>query len=1302
MTEQKPVNHEEQPKKTTNARPLKKIVVAIMLLFLVPITLLAILLISGSAQRQGIRLVDSALDSLSIEQVEGDLQQGLSLQNLRYQSAAVDIVLPKTILHFDLHCLWRLHLCIKEISLDSPSVQIDSANFSPSEPKQSDNKPLQRINLPVSVQLERFSVQNLNMNVDKHHIHLASFETALSLNNQTGLRLFPTQINQLKVNLHKENQPNAEDKIDKLEIESSAQSLKEEIDWDKLEQALTPALLANLESVTLPFDIHLNQIQGTDWQFSQSQNPQAPHLHIKNLSLDFEAKGERATLTQLLIESNLGTVQSEGGIQLSESFPVNFKTNIQVAEIKQKQKLWLPESQLQLTINGDLKGQTKLHLNLEGAAKGELQAEAYFNQAKTPFKMQLDAKAFRYPFDKKEERLIELSQTNLLLEGNLLDYRLALDSALEGVGLPKSKLDLQLKGQLQEAEIEKLQLDTLQGKATLQGKVAWRNKLQWNQNLQLQNLVLTGYTLQLPSRLSGELSTTGLINQEQWSVDIHKLDLQGSLSNKPLNLQAQLNAASGKNLGPLFVNVPNLDLNYGKNHLKASGKIGAESNFQMAINAPDLSGVLPELKANIQGAVALQGDIAQPNLTVQAKGQGIQYQQWRMNKFSLNGKVDVANLSEGKLDALLEGVSQEEVKFNQIKLSLAGNEQQHQLQFNMQGSPVAGKLQLSGSFDRHLQQWKGNLSQVQFQSALGNIQPNKNIALNYDHKNLQSQISDHCWLNPDVELCFTHPLSLGRNGDIAFNVKRFDLHLVNQLLDKELLKGKLQSEGKISWLAEQSPQATLWLRGDNLALAHKIDYRTFKLAIPKLAMNLDLANNNLSAKSEIQVENQGKLVANLDINDLTNQKALNGALQIQQLNLSLLNQLLTQSEQIKGNLNGNLKFAGKVDVPNVVGELNLNNINAVMKDLPFDIENGQLALRFKGNSSNLDGFIKTPDSQLNINGSASWQNIDKWDSRVSLQAEQFKVDIPNLAKLKLSPNIEIKANPKLLQLTGEINVPWARVEIESLPESAVSISKDEVILDGKTQKKLLKKLPAKTKSGMEVVSNLIINIQDDVRLDAYGLKTNLRGLLNVRQADGTLGLFGQINLLKGKYASFGQDLLIRKGIISFSGMPSQPMLDIEAIRNPESMERAGIVAGIRVVGLADHPTIRLFSEPSMSQDQALSYILTGRSLESSGESGGSVGAALLGLGLAKSGKLVGGIGEAFGIQDLNLGTQGVGEQSKVVVSGSITPRLQVKYSVGLFDGLAEFTVRYRLLPKLYVQSVSGITQAVDLLYQFEF
>lgn len=69
---------------------------------------------------------------------------------------------------------------------------------------------------------------------------------------------------------------------------------------------------------------------------------------------------------------------------------------------------------------------------------------------------------------------------------------------------------------------------------------------------------------------------------------------------------------------------------------------------------------------------------------------------------------------------------------------------------------------------------------------------------------------------------------------------------------------------------------------------------------------------------------------------------------------------------------------------------------------------------------------------------------------------------------------------------------------------------------------------------------------------------------------------------------------------------------------------------------------------------------------------------------------------------LSIRYSGVGDKSQVVVSGKITNDLQVKYGVGIFNSLATLTLRYRLMPKLYLEAVSGVDQALDLLYQFEF
>ncbi len=90
-----------------------------------------------------------------------------------------------------------------------------------------------------------------------------------------------------------------------------------------------------------------------------------------------------------------------------------------------------------------------------------------------------------------------------------------------------------------------------------------------------------------------------------------------------------------------------------------------------------------------------------------------------------------------------------------------------------------------------------------------------------------------------------------------------------------------------------------------------------------------------------------------------------------------------------------------------------------------------------------------------------------------------------------------------------------------------------------------------------------------MRNDAFGLKA-ADGDLNVVQDKQGLGLNGQINIPEGRFHAYGQDLIVRKGELLFSGPPDQPYLNIEAIRNPDATED-DVSAGVRVTGLADEP-----------------------------------------------------------------------------------------------------------------------------------
>lgn len=63
--------------------------------------------------------------------------------------------------------------------------------------------------------------------------------------------------------------------------------------------------------------------------------------------------------------------------------------------------------------------------------------------------------------------------------------------------------------------------------------------------------------------------------------------------------------------------------------------------------------------------------------------------------------------------------------------------------------------------------------------------------------------------------------------------------------------------------------------------------------------------------------------------------------------------------------------------------------------------------------------------------------------------------------------------------------------------------------------------------------------------------------------NGKLGLTGQINVPHGQFKAYGQDLIVRRGEFMFAGSADNPLINLEAIRNPDKTAD-DVIAGIRV------------------------------------------------------------------------------------------------------------------------------------------
>lgn len=182
-------------------------------------------------------------------------------------------------------------------------------------------------------------------------------------------------------------------------------------------------------------------------------------------------------------------------------------------------------------------------------------------------------------------------------------------------------------------------------------------------------------------------------------------------------------------------------------------------------------------------------------------------------------------------------------------------------------------------------------------------------------------------------------------------------------------------------------------------------------------------------------------------------------------------------------------------------------------------------------------MIQTAEGDLNVKGDADWQDLADWHSDIRVFADGLMVEVPPMVKVRVEPDMTISMSPKQAKVQGDIHLPWARIDVQSLPESAVSVSSDQVILNEN-----LEPVEEDTTIPFALETDVNIHIGDDFKLSAFGLNGSLVGNLNVAQRDKGPVVNGEVNILDGYYRSFGQDLLIDEGKILMNGPVDQPIL----------------------------------------------------------------------------------------------------------------------------------------------------------------
>ncbi|MCW6636435.1 translocation/assembly module TamB [Yersinia ruckeri] len=1275
---------------------LKKVSIAFLLVLLLLIGTLAGLLGTTTGLHFLINSAARWVPGLDIASVSGGWRD-LTLKGIQYQMPGVTVKAGQFHLSLQLSCLKRSELCVNALTAQDIDIVVDTKALPASEPVPPDTKPLGELSTPYPITLRLLAINHVKVTVDDTAISLDEFRTGAHWQ-QRALRLMPTNISGLLIALPKTASATAPDAV-KPAIEAAITVKKapeKAIDGEKepalvkgvepelslgetLKTLFAKPLLPALPDFRLPIDLQLSEINAQQLRLTGDSE-----VLITSLILKASTEDQHVKLETLEIKSPQGGLTASGKATLADKWPLELVVNstINIEPLKGER--------IKLNLAGGLRDQLTVGLNLSGPVSAQLEAQAELAKAGLPLALTLQSKQLRWPFTGDAQFQIDNFKTRL--NGQATDYALSIRADVKGADIPPAVFTFDGKGNLEQFTLTRLRLAALQGNTDLTGVVDWSKAVSWNSVLTLNGINTAKQWPEWPGKLDGKIVTRGSLHGGSWQLNVSELTLDGNVKQNRVTARGSL---TGNAAGQWHI--PGINLALGRNQLDVKGDLNDKWVLDVNVDAPRLDGALPGLAGVVRGHLKLRGNLTAPQLLADLTATDLQWQALHIQRIKVDGDVRSAEQIQGQLAIRVEQLKQDDLLVRLLTLDAKGSEKQHQLRLNIQGEPVSGQLALDGSFDRQQQRWRGNLNNTRFDTPVGEWRLSRAIALDYLNTAQKITIGPHCWLNPNAELCVPRPIEAGPSGQASVVLNRFDLAMIKPFLGPDTtLNGIFSGKADVSWKEGGAlPQARVSLVGNGVNVKQMVQGKPLPLAFDTLNLNAELNNGRAQADWLIKLANNGQFNGQVQIADPQGRRNLSGNVAISQISLAMINPILSDGEKAKGILNANLRLGGNARNPLVFGRLALDGVDIDGSWMPLDITDGRLAVNFDGMTSRLDGLVKTTHGQLNLTGDADWRNIDAWRARIAAQGNKLRVTIPPMVRVDVSPDIIFEATPQLFSLNGSVDIPWARITVQEVPESAVGVSSDEVMLNNDLQ-------PITPRNvGIPINSNLMIHIGKDVRLNAFGLKARLQGELKMVQDQRGLGLNGQINIPSGSFRAYGQDLIVRKGLLLFSGPPDQPLLNIEAIRNPDSTED-GVTAGVRVTGLADAPQLEIFSDPVKSQQEALSYLLRGQGLSNSGTDSSMMTSMLIGMGVAQSGKLVGKIGEAFGVSDLALDTQGVGDSSQVVVSGYVTKDLQVKYGVGIFDSLATLTLRYRLMPRLYLEAVSGINQALDVLYQFEF
>lgn len=836
-------------------------------------------------------------------------------------------------------------------------------------------------------------------------------------------------------------------------------------------------------------------------------------------------------------------------------------------------------------------------------------------------------------------------------------------------------------------EITNSTLEAYGGLAQLRAELRWSPLESWSANGSMRGFNVSKLRPAINGRLNFLVAAAGQGFGQGSALQARFTELGGNIRGQRASGRAGIALAGDDWL------LQQVRLQLGATRLEADGRLGAHPDLQFAIDATDLALLSNGASGQLRAKGHLRGDQHDPMLQAHLSGSGLVYKGLRLRALEARIDFDPHGSGHADTDLQLDQLTVANHKIDQAHFTTAGSAAAHRYTLQLNAAPFTVVSRGTASFSDGV--WRAALGEF---SASDGAQMQLRLAapaalvaaLNGEELRLEHL----CLRDTLTTLCAAGARVMGAS-QLSLSASNVPLRALTAGVSSGTeFEGKISLEAHAAALARSPWTGSLKGTLADAGLRHHLSggrVESFNLGTGnvQVAVNTDGVSADIGLDAGAAGNISGHLAARSDADALSSWP-LSGELRLQTKSLGFINSYVAQVDRVSGQLDANLTLAGSLAALGLNGELKVTGaevdayqINLALRDLNFDA-------RLKDTVLQLEGSAKAgADGHAEFHGELAWRDALPY-GQLRLTGDNLRVvNIPE-ARVQASPDVNMKFAGRRIDITGTVNLPYARLQRPDQLTNAVRTSNDEVLVAANQN------APPET---FRVFSDLTLRLGERVTIDTLGLIGRLSGSLRVVADDSGFNRgTGELQVEEGKYTAYGRKLDLERGRLRFSNGPlNNPAIDLRAVKKfPD------ITAGVNVRGTLREPRMTFFSEPAVSQSQIVSLLLAGGSLESVQNASDAQprNSARNNLLLQSSALLFQQFGGKVGLDDVSV-ESGLKNDTSLVLGRYLSPRLYISYGISLAEAINTIKMRYTIGDHWTIKTEAGTAQSADLVYTIE-